>query len=70
MTYPVIILLFLILAVSVVMIYVVPQLLPILGNMTGDLPLTTRALIGTSNFLKENIFFLLASLLGIGLIFA
>lgn len=34
MTYPVIILLFLVLAISIVMVYVVPQLMPILGNMT------------------------------------
>lgn len=34
MTYPLIIMLFLILAISIVMIYVVPQLMPILGNVT------------------------------------
>ena len=68
MTYPVIIILFLILAISVVMIYVVPQLLPILGNMTGDLPFTTRALIATSNFLSGNIVYILIALMAVALI--
>lgn len=68
MTYPVIIILFLILAISVVMVYVVPQLLPILWSMTWDLPLTTRALIGTSNFLKENVIYIILWIIGITLI--
>jgi type II secretory pathway component PulF len=63
MTYPVIIILFLILAISVVMVYVVPQLMPIIGSMAGDLPFTTRALIGTSNFLKDNYVFIFISFL-------
>jgi type II secretory pathway component PulF len=67
-TYPIIIFFFLILAISVVMVYVVPQLMPIIGNMSGELPLTTRALIWTSTFMKENIFILLFTLTGIGLI--
>ena len=68
MTYPVIIMLFLVLAISIVMIYVVPQLMPIIGNMTGELPFTTKALIWTSTFLKDNIIFILITLAGIGLI--
>jgi type II secretory pathway component PulF len=70
MTYPVIIMFFLVLAVSVVMIYVVPQLMPIIGNMSGELPLMTKALIGTSEFLKNNIILLILALLAFGLIIA
>lgn len=70
MTYPVIILLFLVLAISIVMVYVVPQLMPILGNMTWELPFTTRALIGTSNFIKDNILFLIAWIVALSLILA
>jgi type II secretory pathway component PulF len=68
MTYPVIIMLFLVLAISIVMIYVIPQLMPIIGSMAGDLPWTTRALIGTSTFLKDNYIFLSISLIAMGLI--
>ena len=59
MTYPVIIMIFLVLAVMVVMVYVVPQLIPIITNMSSELPIMTKALIGTSTFLKENIMLLL-----------
>lgn len=54
MTYPIIIMIFLIIALSIVMIYVIPQLMPIIGNMAGDLPWTTRSLIFTSNFFRYN----------------
>jgi MSHA biogenesis protein MshG len=52
MTYPVIILFFLLIAVSIVMIYVIPQLTPILASSESKLPLMTKALIGTSDFLQ------------------
>lgn len=65
--YPFIIFLFLILAVTIVMIYVVPQLAPILVD-TGSIPLTTRALIATSDFLKVYFFHILVFLIAIILI--
>lgn len=68
MTYPVIILFFLVLAVMIVMVYVVPQLIPIITNMSGELPFMTKALINTSKFLKENIIILLLSGFGVWLI--
>jgi type II secretory pathway component PulF len=68
MTYPVIIILFLILAISIVMIYVIPQLMPIIGGMSDDLPFTTRALIGTSSFLQDNFLFIFIALAGFILI--
>ncbi len=68
MTYPIIIMLFLVLAISIVMIYVVPQLMPIIGEMKGELPFTTKALIWTSTFLKENILYIIVWLTGMSLI--
>lgn len=68
MTYPVIIMFFLMLAVMVVMVYVVPQLIPIISSMSWELPIMTKALIGTSTFLKENIVLLLLWGLAAGLI--
>jgi type II secretory pathway component PulF len=68
MTYPVIIMFFLMLAVTVVMTYVIPQLLPILTGMSGELPLMTKALIGTSQFIRNNLFLIIFSFIAIGLI--
>lgn len=68
MTYPIIIMLFLVLAITIVMIYVIPQLMPILWSVSGDLPITTKALIWTSTFLKENILLIIVGIAGIGLI--
>ncbi len=58
MTYPIIIMIFLLIALSVVMIYVIPQLMPIIGQMTGELPWTTRSLIFTSNFFRDNFLYI------------
>lgn len=44
-TYPVIVMMFLMLAFIVVMVYVVPQLLPIISQMSGELPIMTRTLV-------------------------
>lgn len=69
MTYPFIIVLFLLIALSVVMIYVIPQLMPIIGNLSGELPWTTRSLIGTSNFLKDNFLYIIVFIVSLVLIF-
>lgn len=69
MTYPFIIMIFLFISLSVVMVYVIPQLMPIIGEMTGDLPWTTRSLIGTSTFFQENFLFIIAFLVAGGLFF-
>ena len=68
-TYPLIIVFFIILAFLVVMVYVVPQLLPIISGLSGELPFTTRSLIAMSDFLDKNIFLLLFLALGAVLIF-
>ena len=69
LTYPFIIMIFLVLALIVVMVYVIPQIMPIIAEMTTDIPWSTRSLIAVSDFLSENIVLLIASLLAFGLIF-
>ncbi len=69
LTYPFIILLFLGLALSVVMVYVVPQLMPIIGNLSSELPWTTRTLIGSSEFLKGNFIYIILTLIAVFFIF-
>lgn len=59
MTYPLIILVFLSIALMIVFIYVIPQLLPILTGTIEDLPWSTRSLIATSTFFRENFLFIL-----------
>ncbi len=63
LTYPFIILSFLVLALIVVMIYVIPQIMPIIAEMTTDIPLSTRSLIAVSNFLSQNSILLILGLL-------
>lgn len=69
MTYPFIIILFLFIALSVVMVYVIPQLMPILGDVSSDLPWSTRSLIGVSNFFRDNFIFIIMILVATALFF-
>lgn len=69
MTYPIIILFFLVIAFCIVMIYVIPQLMPILASSTSELPWSTRSLIATSDFLRNNIFVLLVTFVAGGFMF-
>jgi type II secretory pathway component PulF len=68
LTYPLVIMGFLILALTVVMTYVVPQIMPIIAEMTTTVPLSTRSLIAVSNFLRDNIVLLIVSLIALSLI--
>lgn len=54
LTYPVIIMLFLIVAVVVIMTYVIPKLRPLFENANVELPLSTKALVFTSEFIINN----------------
>ncbi len=67
-TYPLVIMFFLVLALLVVMIYVVPQIMPIIAEMTTTVPLSTRSLIAVSNFLRDNIVLLIAGIVATSLI--
>ena len=51
LTYPFIIMLFLVLAVLAVMIYVIPSLTPLFETAEVELPAMTKALIATSDFI-------------------
>lgn len=54
MAYPAIILTFLIAAILVVMIFVIPKLLPLFETADTQLPMSTRSLIATSNFVSNH----------------
>ncbi len=69
LTYPFVIMFFLVLALSVVMMYVVPQIMPIITEFGTDLKFSTQSLIFVSNFLRNNIIFILVILIASGLIF-
>jgi len=68
MTYPIIILFFLILSMAIVMMYVIPQILPIIQNAGGEIGWSTKSLVWTSNFLRDNIILLLIFFIGSGLL--
>lgn len=55
LTYPIIILVFLIFALFVIMIYVIPKLRPLFETTWVELPFSTRTLIYTSEFFSNNI---------------
>jgi len=59
LTYPLIIFLFLIIAVVIVLTYVIPSLLPLFENSETELPMATVALINTSNFVKYNFYYII-----------
>lgn len=63
LAYPFIIFFFLILALIVVMVYVIPQIMPIIAEMTTDIPFSTRSLIFVSDFMKNNIFYIILFLI-------
>ncbi len=68
LTYPFVIMFFLLLALTVVMTYVVPQLIPIITEVTSDISWSTRSLIFVSNFLRNNMLFLILIFVATGLI--
>ena len=69
LTYPFIILIFLGLALVVVMVYVIPQIMPIITEMTTELPWSTKSLVWVSEFMKNNIVLLVLFVFAFGLLF-
>lgn len=69
LTYPFVIMFFLVLALTVVMTYVVPQIMPIIAEMTTKISFSTRSLIWVSNVLRYNMIFILITLIAAALIF-
>ncbi|PIE85484.1 hypothetical protein CSA08_01860 [Candidatus Gracilibacteria bacterium] len=59
LTYPVIIFLFLIFAVIIVLIYVIPAIKPLFETSEVELPTATKALLFTSDFIRNNFISLL-----------
>lgn len=69
LTYPFVILFFLVLALLVVMTYVVPQIMPIIAEMNATPSLATRSLIGMSNFFRNHFILMFIVTLASSLIF-
>lgn len=69
MTYPLIIMVFLAIAVSVIMMYVIPKIQPLFASNDMELPLVTQSLIATSSFMINNfaliIVFIIGGIIGI-----
>lgn len=59
LTYPIIIFIFLILAVVIVLAYVIPSLTPLFATAEVELPAATIALIATSEFLTNNYWYII-----------
>lgn len=69
LTYPFIIMAFLIIALTIVMTYVVPSIMPLIAETNNDPALSTRSLIWASNLLRNHIVFIIIILTAWGLIF-
>jgi type IV pilus assembly protein PilC len=65
-TYPTVIMALFLVVGAVVMIYVIPQLTAVIQESGGELPITTKILIGVSKFLKN--WFWLVGLLIVGMV--
>lgn len=69
LTYPVIIMIFLVLAVTVIMVYVIPQIMPVIVEMAAEMTFSTRSLIAVSDFLRNNIYWIIGGIIAATLIF-
>jgi len=59
LTYPTIIFLFLFVAVIVVLTFVIPAITPLFETSEVELPLATKALVATSDFIRHNFIILI-----------
>jgi len=55
LTYPIVVFIAMVAVFIIMMVYIVPKMLGAVTEMGGELPLPTKIIIGTSNFLKDNI---------------
>lgn len=69
LTYPAIIFTFLLFAIFLVFIYVIPSIRPIFDDMWSELPWATIALLGVSDFIKENFLSLLFFIVFLSVLF-
>ncbi len=65
MIYPTVIFVLLILVVIGLMVYVVPKLKELFASAQGELPLITRIVVGTSDFIVGHYFLLLSVVIGL-----
>ncbi len=65
MTYPIILVLVLVGAVSVMLTFVVPQFAMMFSELGGTLPLPTRIVMGLSNFLQAYIIYIVIGVIGV-----
>lgn len=63
LTYPLIIMIFLVVAIGIVMVYVIPSIMPLFADAEVDLPLATKALVATSDFISGNILLILLTII-------
>ncbi|MCF7795470.1 type II secretion system F family protein [Patescibacteria group bacterium] len=63
LTYPIVVFIAMIAVFIIMMVYIVPKMLGAVTEMGGELPLPTKIIIGTSNFLKDNIILLIVFLI-------
>ena len=64
-TYPIAILSMFVVIGTLMMIYVVPQLTAMLTELGGDLPITTKILIGISDFLRKWILLVIVAVIAL-----
>ncbi len=70
LTYPIIIFLFLLVAVLIVLTYVIPAIMPIFNNSWVELPLATTMLISVSNFIRNNAILLIFFFIFVAIFFS
>lgn len=63
LTYPIVVFVAMIAVFIIMMVYIVPKMLGAITEMGGELPLPTKIIIGTSNFLKDNIILMIILLI-------
>lgn len=68
MIYPVIILSLMIVVVTIMVIFVLPQLADVFRDIQADLPLTTRIIIGLSDFISEYGIYVLIGIVLLGIL--
>lgn len=66
MTYPLLVVIALVLAISFMLVFVVPQFAVMFEKFQGQLPLPTRLLMATSKTITQHYFVVLVGLIGIG----
>lgn len=67
LTYPLIIIVFLVLSVVITMTYVIPSLIPVFADSGVELPQSTKMLIATSDFISDNLSLIFVILISIAL---